>query len=50
VAQHRGTPEQGAQRTATRAILRRLTEAHRAPRNTVWDWDAPAGPDETEPA
>jgi hypothetical protein len=41
VAEHRGTPEQVAQRTAARAILRRLKEAQRAPRDTVGDWDPP---------
>jgi hypothetical protein len=49
-AQHRGTSEQAAQRTAARAVLRRLKESQRAPRDTVWGWDAPAEPDETEPA
>jgi len=50
VAQNRGTPEHVVLRTAAQAILRRLKEAQRAPRDTVWDWDVPAGPDEPEPA
>jgi hypothetical protein len=41
VAERRGTPEPVAQRTAARVILRRLKEAQRAPRDTVWDWEPP---------
>jgi hypothetical protein len=50
VAERRGTPEQVAQRTAARAILRRLKEAQRASRASVWDWDAPTERDDEEPA
>jgi hypothetical protein len=49
VAQNRGTPEQVAQRTAARALLRRLKEAQRAPRDTVWDW-GPSTDDDDSPA
>jgi hypothetical protein len=41
VAQNRGTPEQVAQVAAARAILRRLKEAQRAPRDAGWDWEPP---------
>jgi hypothetical protein len=50
VAEHRGTPEQVAQRTTARAILRRLKEAQRADRGSVWDWGATSEPDDTAPA
>jgi hypothetical protein len=31
-------------------MLRRLKEAQRASRASVWDWDVPAEPDDEEPA
>jgi hypothetical protein len=50
VAQNRGTPEQVAQGTAARAILRRLKEAQRAPRDAVWDWESSGAGDNGDPA